>query len=114
MSSPRAPYPAQCFLETKRTRWTGRGGMAVLGAAVKRFGLVALPTREVPQESYFAQFGEASGHQSRVPLKVLLEMQEHGWIRRAPQGPQKCDYWEITDQGREAIPGSAGNLHNHQ
>ena len=69
---------------------------------------------EVPQESYFAQFEEASGHQSRVPLKVLLEMQEHGWIRRVPQGPQRCDYWEITDEGREAIPGTAGNLHNHQ
>jgi hypothetical protein len=69
---------------------------------------------EVPQESYFAQFEEASGHQSRVPLKVLLEMQEHGWIRRVSQGPQKCDYWEITDEGRETIPGTAGNLHNHQ
>ena len=47
----------------------------------------------VTQESYFAQFEETSGHQSRIPLKVLLEMQERGWIRRVPQGPQRCDYW---------------------
>jgi len=58
---------------------------------------------EVPQESYFVQFEEASGRQNRVPLKVLLEMGEHGWIRCVPQGPQRCDYWEITDAGRDAI-----------
>jgi hypothetical protein len=58
---------------------------------------------EAPQESYFVRFEEASGDQNRVPLKVLLEMQEHAWIRRVPQGPQRCDYWEITDQGRETI-----------
>jgi hypothetical protein len=69
---------------------------------------------EVPQESYFAQFEEASGHQSRVPLKVLLEMQESGWIRRVPQGPQRCEYWEITDRGRDAIPGTVGKSNNHQ
>ena len=69
---------------------------------------------EVPQESYFAQFEEASGHQSRIPLKVLQEMEDLGWIRRVPQGPQRCDYWEITDEGREAIPGTAGKLSNHQ
>ena len=69
---------------------------------------------EVPQESYFAQFEEASGHQSRIPLKVLLEMGDHGWIRRVPQGPQRCDYWEITDQGREAIPGPAVKFHQNR
>ena len=65
---------------------------------------------EVPQESYFAQFEEARGQQRRVLLKDLLEMQEYGWIQRVPQGPQRCDYWEITNQGREAIPAAAGKL----
>ena len=63
---------------------------------------------EVPQESYFNQFNEASGHQSRVPLRDLIAMQERGWIRRVPQGSQRCDYWEITHQGREAIAGVSG------
>jgi hypothetical protein len=63
---------------------------------------------EVPQEPHFTQFDETTSHQRRVHLGELLELQAHGWVRRVPQGSQQCDYWEITDQGREVIPGTPG------
>jgi hypothetical protein len=61
---------------------------------------------EVPQESYFTQFDETTKRQRRVQLDELVEMQDFGWVRRVPQGTHQCDYWELTDQGREVVPGT--------
>jgi len=41
----------------------------------------------------------------RVSLQELAEMQERGWVRRVSPGSGRCDHWEITDAGREALGG---------
>jgi len=66
------------------------------------------PVFEVPQESYYTQFTESSGRQRRVLLGELVEMQERGWIRRVAPGSGRCDHWEISDAGQEAILGGKG------
>ena len=108
-STTAAPYRRPIFVGNQKGPCTERGSKTIRAGCARGFWFGRFPRNHISLSSE-----EASGHQNRVPLKVLLEMQEHGWIRRVPQGPQRCDYWEITDQGREAIPGSAGNLHNHQ
>jgi hypothetical protein len=61
------------------------------------------PVFEVPQESYFTQFTESSGRQNHVSLAELAAMQAHGWIQRISPGSGRCDHWEITDAGQEAL-----------
>jgi len=55
---------------------------------------------EVPEESFFTQFNEATGRARRLRLDELSQMQESGWIHRVSQGPNRLDHWEITDEGR--------------
>jgi hypothetical protein len=66
---------------------------------------------EVPGQPYFTQFNERTGKQTRVRLEILDQMEEAGWIRRQRQSlaAHKLDFWEITNQGREALTVSVGD-----
>ncbi len=65
---------------------------------------------EVPGQPYFTQFNERTGKQARVRLEILEEMEQAGWIRRCRQSvaAHKLDFWDITNQGREAVSLAVG------
>jgi hypothetical protein len=61
------------------------------------------PVFEVPQQTWFTQFNENSGRQIRITLDELEAMRDRGWVVRVSAGAQRCDHWEITQEGREAV-----------
>ena len=60
---------------------------------------------EIPGQPYFTQFNERTGKQTRVHIDVLEQMEQLGLIRRYRQSlsAHKLDFWEITNEGREAV-----------
>ncbi len=60
---------------------------------------------EVNGESYFTQFNDRSGRQSRVRRQEIEALDEQGWILRIRHDPaaRRLDYYDITDGGREAL-----------
>lgn len=61
------------------------------------------PVFEVPQQTWFTQLNEHSGRQTRITHDELEVMRERGWVMRVSAGIQRCDHWEITQAGREAV-----------
>ena len=57
---------------------------------------------EVLGKSYRSIYNEKKGHDQRVPMVVIDEMEERGWIRKQPNpNAARLDGWELTEQGRE-------------